>query len=96
MRIQFIVLSSLIIVFIFSIQQLVAQNSTKPEGTADITYAVGADMSFLKSAEDNGKQFKDNGEVKAGLDIFKSHGYNWIRLRLFHSPDELPNDLEYH
>ena len=27
--------------------------------------------------------------------IFKDHGYNWIRLRLFHSPDRLPNDLRY-
>lgn len=68
---------------------------SNPEGTVDITYAVGADMSFLKSAEDNGKEFKENGKVKPGLDIFKAHGYNWIRLRLFHSPDELPNDLEY-
>jgi arabinogalactan endo-1,4-beta-galactosidase len=27
--------------------------------------------------------------------IFKDHGYNWIRLRLFHTPAELPNNLEY-
>ncbi len=75
-----------------------------PEGRAqqpdtlsqvDINYAVGADLSFLKAAEDRGVEFKDNGEVKPGLEIFRDHGYNWIRLRLFHSPDRLPNDLEY-
>src|ERR1039457_751198 len=58
-------------------------------------YAVGADLSFLKQAEDQGKRFKDGGAVKPGLEIFKDHGYNWIRLRLFHTPTDLPNNLEY-
>ena len=58
-------------------------------------YAIGADLSFLKQAEDNGFQFKENGIPKPGLEIFKDHGYNWIRLRLFHTPTELPNDLDY-
>lgn len=58
-------------------------------------YAIGADLSFLKQAEDRGTVFKDNGDVKPGLVIFKDHGYNWIRLRLFHTPTELPNNLEY-
>ena len=30
-----------------------------------------------------------------GSRLFKDHGYNWVRLRLFHSPDRLPNDLHY-
>jgi len=58
-------------------------------------YAVGADLSFLKQAEERGTVFKDNGEARLGLQIFKDHGYNWIRLRLFHSPTNLPNNLEY-
>jgi arabinogalactan endo-1,4-beta-galactosidase len=58
-------------------------------------YAVGADLSFLKQAEDHGTQFKDNGKAEPGLQIFKDHGYNWIRLRLFHTPTELPNNLVY-
>lgn len=58
-------------------------------------YAVGADVSFLKAAEDGGKVFKDNGQPKPGLEIFKDHGYNWVRLRLFHTPTDLPNNLEY-
>ncbi len=58
-------------------------------------YAIGADLSFLKQAEERGTVFKDNGEVKPGLQIFKDHGYNWIRLRLFHTPTRLPNDLDY-
>jgi arabinogalactan endo-1,4-beta-galactosidase len=58
-------------------------------------YAVGADLSFLKQAEDNGIVFRDQGRPKSGLQIFKDHGYNWVRLRLFHTPTRLPNDLAY-
>jgi arabinogalactan endo-1,4-beta-galactosidase len=58
-------------------------------------YAIGADLSFLKQAEDGGTVFKDNGEGKPALQIFKDHGYNWIRLRLFHTPTQLPNSLPY-
>ncbi len=58
-------------------------------------YAIGADLSFLKQAEDRGTGFKDNGVAKPGLQIFKDHGYNWIRLRVFHTPTRLPNNLEY-
>jgi arabinogalactan endo-1,4-beta-galactosidase len=58
-------------------------------------FAVGADLSFLKAAEDRGVRFKDEGVVRPGLDIFKDHGYDWIRLRLFHAPTQLPNNLEY-
>ncbi|OFY67618.1 MAG: hypothetical protein A2V64_07040 [Bacteroidetes bacterium RBG_13_43_22] len=58
-------------------------------------YAIGADLSFLKSAEDRGFAFRENDSMKKGLLIFRDHGYNWIRLRLFNSPTTLPNNLEY-
>ncbi|HTY85569.1 MAG TPA: glycosyl hydrolase 53 family protein [Silvibacterium sp.] len=58
-------------------------------------YAIGADVSFLRQAEQNGAVFKENGTAKPVLEILKDHGYNWIRLRLFHSPADLPNNLTY-
>jgi arabinogalactan endo-1,4-beta-galactosidase len=58
-------------------------------------YAIGADISFLPHAEKSGVVFKENGEPKPGMQILKDHGYNWVRLRLFHSPDRLPNNLQY-
>src|SRR2546422_15942 len=64
-------------------------------GVRAAEYAVGADLSFLKQAEDRGTVFKENGQPKPCLQIFKDHGYNWIRLRLFHTPNELPNNLQY-
>jgi arabinogalactan endo-1,4-beta-galactosidase len=64
-----------------------------PAQTQD--YAIGADLSFLGQVEHDGTIFKDNAVAAPGLQILKNHGYNWIRLRLFHSPSELPNNLDY-
>jgi arabinogalactan endo-1,4-beta-galactosidase len=58
-------------------------------------YAVGADVSFLGQAEKDGVVFKDNGTPRLGLQILRDHGYNWVRLRLFNNPTELPNNLDY-
>ncbi|HZI33505.1 MAG TPA: glycosyl hydrolase 53 family protein, partial [Candidatus Binatia bacterium] len=60
-------------------------------------FAFGADLSFLKQAEDNGQVFKDGTNAVPGLQLFRSHGFNWIRLRLFVEPvgGNLPNDLAY-
>lgn len=60
-------------------------------------FAFGADLSFLKQAEDRGNVFKDGTNAAPGLQIFKNHGYNWIRLRIFVEPvsNNLPNDLKY-
>lgn len=58
-------------------------------------YAIGADVSFLRQAEHQGVVFKDHGVAAPGLQILKNHGYGWVRLRLFHAPNTLPNNLEY-
>jgi arabinogalactan endo-1,4-beta-galactosidase len=58
-------------------------------------YAIGADLSFLPLAESRGAVFRDAGTARPGLQIFRAHGYNWIRLRLFHTPTDLPNTLAY-
>lgn len=58
-------------------------------------FAIGADLSFLKQAEDRGVAFQDAGQTNSGLRLFRDHGYNWIRLRLFNHPTQLPNNLDY-
>jgi arabinogalactan endo-1,4-beta-galactosidase len=60
-------------------------------------FAFGADLSFLKQAEDRGTVFKDGTNAAPGLQIFRNHNYNWIRLRLFVEPvkESLPNNLAY-
>lgn len=34
-------------------------------------YAIGADLSFLRDAEERGFEFKENDSTKAGLMIFR-------------------------
>ena len=61
-------------------------------------FAKGGDLSVLKKIEDSGGVYKQDNVPKDALLIFKEHGFNWIRLRLFHSPSgEGPvcNDLAY-
>lgn len=58
-------------------------------------YAIGADVSFLGSAEKQGVVFRENGVPRPVLQILKDHGYTWVRLRLFHTPTDLPNNLDY-
>ena len=66
-----------------------------PHAARASDYAIGADLSFLKQAEERGTVFREGGQAKPGLQIFKDHGYNWVRLRLFHAPTQLPNNLPY-
>lgn len=61
-------------------------------------FQVGADISLLQKIEDHGGVYRENGTPKDPLEIFKSHGFNYARLRLFHTPNmEGPtcNDLAY-
>lgn len=73
--------------------------ATRPSAPAampePLTYMIGADLSFLRQVEARGKKFFDEGVGKPGLQLFRDHGYSWIRLRLFHTPTRLPNDLGY-
>lgn len=59
------------------------------------TFMAGADVSFAKQAEDEGTVFKDMGKPEPVLRMLKQHGYNWVRLRLFVHPTDLPNNLKY-
>lgn len=58
-------------------------------------YAIGADISFLPQAEQQGSVFKENGVAKPALQILHDHSYNWVRLRIFVAPTTLPNSLDY-
>ena len=51
---------------------------------------------FSPRPKQRGVVFKDDGQAKPGLQIFKDHGYNWIRLRLFHTPDRAAQRSRLH
>jgi beta-galactosidase len=58
----------------------------------NIPKMLGADISFLPELEARGIKFSENGVQKDAIQILKSHGINYIRLRIFHSP---ANDSGY-
>ena len=57
-------------------------------------FIKGADVSFIPQIEDLGGVFKDGGVAEDPLTIFKNHGINYIRLKLWHTPSENYNNLE--
>ena len=61
-------------------------------------FLAGGDLSVLAREEQLGAVYKDNGKPREALQIFKSHGWNIVRLRLWVHPtgqgDHI-NDLPY-
>jgi arabinogalactan endo-1,4-beta-galactosidase len=51
---------------------------------------IGADISFLPQLESRGMKFSDKGMPGDAIEILKSHGFNYIRLRIFNNPEN-PN-----
>ena len=49
-------------------------------------FIKGADVSTLLQIEDNGGVFKENGNVKDPIQIFKDHGIDYVRLKIWHTP----------
>lgn len=61
-------------------------------------FIKGADISLLRRLENLGATYSDGGDVKDPLEIFEDHGFNYMRLRLFHSPTgktPVVNNLKY-
>lgn len=50
-----------------------------------LTY-YGADLSYVNQIEEHGGVYKDDGEQQSPYVIFKNHGANLVRLRLWHNP----------
>ena len=61
-------------------------------------FIIGADLSGLALMEERGARYFDTGKEQDALEIFKAHGYNTIRLRLFLEADGrwgAINDIKY-
>lgn len=66
--------------------------------TAPSTFLLGADVSTLTQMEQRGGVFRDSGNPSDAIAIFRRHGWNCFRLRLFVNPDGrggVINSLEY-
>ncbi|MBL7224348.1 MAG: glycosyl hydrolase 53 family protein, partial [Candidatus Brocadiae bacterium] len=61
-------------------------------------FLKGGDISMLTRIEGVGGVYREEGEKREALAIFRGKGWNCVRLRLFHSPSgegAVCNDLEY-
>ena len=52
-------------------------------------FVMGADLSYVNQVQDYGGVYKDSGSVKDPFTIFKNHGANLVRVRLWHNPQWL-------
>jgi arabinogalactan endo-1,4-beta-galactosidase len=58
------------------------------------SFIRGADLSFLPQLEaDQAAFFDTTGRNKSALQIFKENGCNTVRIRLWHTPDDLHSSL---
>lgn len=64
------------------------------EENDSINFINGIDVSFIPQIEDLGGVYMENGVATDPLTIFKNHGINYIRLKLWHTPEEDYNNLE--
>ena len=68
--------------------------SSQNTGTPRVFYnpdkfVMGADLSYVNQVEDYGGFYKDGGSNKDPFVIFKNHGANLVRVRLWHNPQWL-------
>ena len=63
-------------------------DSESDTGRPPLSYMIGADISYVDEQEDFGIVFTENGEPTDILTQLKSHGINFIRLRLFKDSDD--------
>ena len=81
-----------------ALEPVVAGASSQSEAAVNIPqgFIIGADISWVQAAEDRGFSFSDRGVEKDIFDILKDHGFNYIRLRVFHDPARpTPRDPPY-
>ncbi|MGH7490984.1 MAG: glycosyl hydrolase 53 family protein [bacterium] len=73
---------------------LVLLFSTANAQTDSTAFITGADVSFIPRIGDLGGVYKVNNIPQDPLKIFKDHGFNFIRLKLWHTPAQNYDNLE--
>jgi len=76
-----------------SIHFLTSQIQAGVAANDSAVFIKGADVSFIPQIEDLGGIYKENGLSTDPLTVFKNHDFNYIRLKIWHTPDEDYNNL---
>lgn len=83
---------SLLLPAVLLVASACGPEATPPEA-AEAPFVVGGDVSFLPQIEDHGGVYSDASGPRDLLALLKDHGFNAIRLKLWHTPAEPYNDL---
>lgn len=66
---------------------LIQSASCKKEDILGKTrFVMGADLSYVNQILEHGGVYRDNGQIRDPYLIFRDHGANLVRLRLWHTP----------
>ncbi|MBN1559822.1 glycosyl hydrolase 53 family protein [candidate division KSB1 bacterium] len=82
------------IIFIFACAIILYAHESSRQQMMKGEFIQGVDLSALAEIEDHGGIFKENGMAGDALQIFKDHGINFIRLRIWHTPVAGYDDLD--
>lgn len=82
-----IILASMVLFSLGIANPVISQHTNRA------TFIHGADGSIIDQIEQSGGKFYDEGTEKSAIEIFKKYGFNLIRLKLWHTPDNQYNSL---
>ena len=91
LKLKQIILFALIFAAVSCGKKMVTPTPVVPVTPVNVGYAwdkfsMGADLSYVNEIQDAGGVYKDSNTVKDPYVIFKNHGTNTVRVRLWHNP----------
>lgn len=84
-RLLYAVLTGLCLMF-FSCKESPVKDGTPLDPPSWKIFSRGVDLSYINEIEDFGGVYSDSGEVRDPFRIFRDHGANTVRVRLWHNP----------
>ena len=91
LKVKQIILFSIIFTAVGCGKKMVTPTPVEPitpvnKGYAWDKFSMGADLSYVNEIQDAGGVYKDSNTVKDPFVVFKNHGTNTVRVRLWHNP----------
>jgi arabinogalactan endo-1,4-beta-galactosidase len=71
-------------------------NGGEVADTTTLKFYFGADLSSVNMVETYGAVYKDSGKVRDPFILFRNHGCNLVRVRLFNNPDAKGGYSQYY
>ena len=83
-----------ILIFVPFILAGCSQSNVLPKHQSENVFQVGGDLSFLPEIEFNGGKYYDGDQEKDAITLLKDHGFNSVRVKIWHTPEKNFNTLE--